>query len=421
MTAATISLDRTGVGADFPKTSSTNLQGARLSQSGTEPRTLKLSFVSERAAFDALEAEWNALFERTATSKQLFQSFNWLWHWCNHYQDEAAVTKLAILTGRIDGRLVMVWPLVRETASGITELTWMGDPLSQYGDVLAECGEDANRFLAEAWEFIRSNAGADVVRLRKVRADARIAPLLASLNGLVTERLEAPFLDLASASNFAEYEKRYSGGTRRNRKRLFRRLDEQGAITMEEYEGGSKVRELVETAVALKRRWLRSRGLVSKAYADDRIIGFFSDAAASVERSTGCRVAVLSTAGRPVAIEVALKCKDRVALHIVVFDLDFEKSGAGVLLLEQSIRNAANTGTACYDLLAPGDSYKMDWADGTVGVEDWALPLSLKGRIYSRVYLGFVRERLKAAHAALPDSMRRAIADRVSRIAAAAA
>ena len=46
-----------------------------------------ISVVSERASFDALEPEWNDLFRRAGRDAQLFQSFNWSWHWANHYLD----------------------------------------------------------------------------------------------------------------------------------------------------------------------------------------------------------------------------------------------------------------------------------------------------------------------------------------------
>jgi CelD/BcsL family acetyltransferase involved in cellulose biosynthesis len=382
-------------------------------QNETDSSACVLSFVRDRAAFDALETEWNDLFERSAPSHQLFQSFKWLWHWCNHYLD--ADTELSILTGRVNGRLVMVWPLVKVRMAGLTELAWMGDPISQYGDALMDDVSGAEDILRQAWKHLAAYSGADVVKLRKVRKDARLTFLLEELRGDITERLVAPYLDLGSAPNFAEYEKRYSSGSRRNRKRLFRRLDEQGKITFEEIEGGSRVRDLITTAITLKRGWLKSRGLLSKAFADDRISRFFSDAAEGSVRPCGCRLAVLSSAGRPAAIEVALRCKERTALHIIVYDLEFEKSGAGVLLLERSLRNAGDSGVKCYDLLAPGDSYKLDWADASVDVLDWALPLTIKGKIFSKVYLGFLRERLKAGHAALPAGIRRLLSGRFSR------
>ncbi len=44
-----------------------------------------LRLVAERAAFDALENEWNDLFARAGKPTHVFQSFNFCWHWANHY------------------------------------------------------------------------------------------------------------------------------------------------------------------------------------------------------------------------------------------------------------------------------------------------------------------------------------------------
>jgi hypothetical protein len=43
---------------------------------------------------------------------------------------------------------------------------------------------------------------------------------------------------------------------------------------------------------------------------------------------------------------------------------------------------------------------------------DWALPVSLKGRAYTRLYLVFARPALKAVLAGLPKPLRRFIASR---------
>jgi CelD/BcsL family acetyltransferase involved in cellulose biosynthesis len=99
-------------------------------------------------------------------------------------------------------------------------------------------------------------------------------------------------------------------------------------------------------------------------------------------------------------------------MHVIVFNLKYEKAGAGVLLLEETIARSFGNGFRTFDLLAPADSYKLDWADGVTGVADWALPLSLKGWVYARLYLGFAREAVKKSLAALPMSLRHFLADR---------
>jgi CelD/BcsL family acetyltransferase involved in cellulose biosynthesis len=95
-----------------------------------------LQLIAERADFDALENEWNDLFARAGKPPHVFQSFNFCWHWANHYltpsPDDATEIKLSIVTGRRNGRLIMLWPLVSQRMRGVRQTFWMGEPVSHY-------------------------------------------------------------------------------------------------------------------------------------------------------------------------------------------------------------------------------------------------------------------------------------------------
>ena len=273
----------------------------------------------------------------------------------------------------------MVWPLVEERVAGLRQLAWMGEPVSQYGDVLVEDGDGG--IDAAARRLGLHQVGA----LARPRAPAqgsrrcRVKPLLVELQALPVQRLEAPYLDLAGAADFAAYEQRYSPRSRRNRRRLARRFEERGTMAIERAKGGKRARELAELAIAMKRTWLKERGLVSPALADPRMSRFFADVAEGLERPAGCQLSALTTDGEAAAIEINLVCKDRTVMHVIVFNLKYEKAGAGVLLLEDTIAKSFGNGCKTFDLLAPADAYKLDWADGVAGVADWALALTLKG------------------------------------------
>lgn len=369
--------------------------------------------VTRRADFDALETEWNALFERAGRATQVFQTFAWNWHWANHYlgTSPGGITsvELSLVTARRGGKLIMIWPLVAERVRGIRQIFWMGEPVSQYGDVIIDDIPDRLDVMLGAWEFLKTHARGDLLRLRKVRADALIAPLMDSLSALPSNTQKAPFLDLSSAKSFDDYEQRYSARWRRNRRRLLRRLEELGPVSFERLRKGSRARELATHAVALKTLWLADRGLVSHALSDARMARFFADAAEARVRDAGCVVSVLSSNGEPAALDVSFACKGRLAMHVIVFNLKYEKAGAGALLTEQCLKDAFKEGATTLDMLAPGDNYKLDWADDTVEVNDWSKPMSLAGHAYARVYLGFVRDHLKSAMGRVPQSVRKLV------------
>jgi CelD/BcsL family acetyltransferase involved in cellulose biosynthesis len=360
-----------------------------------------LQFVTTRAAFDALGPEWNDLFGRAGRDTQLFQTFNWNWHWANHYlphrAEDQRTCSLAIVAGRLEGRLVMLWPLVLERTAGLAALRWMGEPVSQYGDVLLEDVPGAQELLQQAWRAILARLGADVLHLRKVRADAVVGPLLRQMGMAEVARAEAPFLDLASAPDFATYDQRYGAKARKNRRRLMRRLTERGDAALERHTVGPEAAAAARQALALKQAWIRTTGRLSPALADARFAAFFADAAEGRGRPAGCGVTVLKSMGVPAALGIDLTCAGRRAAHVIVHDPQLEAFSPGTLLLQEWVRGACGDGVATFDLLAPAYAYKLDWADGSVGVGDYALGITPAGRLYARLYLGLVRERLKAA------------------------
>ena len=288
--------------------------------------------------FEALEAEWNELFERCGKAHQIFQSFNWNWQWAKAFldatADDIAPSPIAVLTGRINGRLVSLWPMIVTRKGGLTELSWMGEPVSQYGDVLLDSTvADPLALLRAGWAHICLNLKPDLARLRKVRGDAAITPLLDTLSSLHTAELEAPYIDLTRAADFTAYEERFPNRARRNRRRQMRRLEEAGTITYKHLSEGIEASALAATAIDLKRQWLIDRGYVSPALADVRMARFMTEVASSNNHPTATRVSVLQSAAKPAAIQIGFTSKNTRVLHVIVYDKTFEKMAAGVLHL----------------------------------------------------------------------------------------
>lgn len=376
----------------------------------------RYELVTTRTGFDGLAAEWNDLFARAGHGTQAFQTFNWNWHWCNNYLrvGHDGDRSLAVVTGRRGGRLVMVWPLVSTRVAGLKQLAWMGEPVSQYGDVLVEDTPDAVALLRAAWAYVIDLVSPDLVWLPKVRDDAAIAPLITELGALAALRLAAPYLDLSSAPDFDTYVRRYSSRSRKKRRASFNRLAKLGPVSFARHDHGSQARQLAVGAIEMKRAQLKDRALISPAFADQRMTRFFGDAADGLGRPSGCTAIALESNGERAAIDVLVGCKDRVATHILAHNSKFERESVGVHLLEHAIARSFAEGYRTFDLLAPADDYKMHWADGVVGVTDWAIPVSVKGWAFTRLYLMLGRPMLKSVVNALPPALRRLVASAMS-------
>lgn len=376
----------------------------------SEP-AITFALVCDLDGFEALEAEWGALFERAGRADQVFQTFAWNWHWAQTFLDADQTggrrCPIAILTGHRDGQLVTVWPLVLQRRNGMRELAWMGEPVSQYGDILVDpVVANHATLLLDGWTYLCRQLRPDLARLRKVRTSATIAPLLAFLGSMHTAVLEAPFIDLTRMKSFAAYEERFSTRSRRNRRRQMRRLEEAGPVTFKHLDQGAEAEALAGVAIEIKRRWLIDRGHVSPALADTRMARFMQSVAGSSCHRNGTRVSVLLSGTTPAAVQIGFTAKNTRTMHVIAYDRAYEKMAAGALHLEEAIRHALTEGLDRIDLLAPKADYKKEWADGAVGVVDHAIGLTIIGRLYARLYLGYVRERLKEAVEHLPQSAR---------------
>jgi CelD/BcsL family acetyltransferase involved in cellulose biosynthesis len=363
--------------------------------------------VRDLAGFAALEDEWKALHEASAEPHQVFQTFAWNRLWCRHFlpADDAPGPHLAIVTGRQAGRLVLVLPLVVERVAGLTQISWMGDPVTQYGDALATAEARSIGVMRAAWRFAVAATGADVANLRKVRADAVASAALDTLGGRIVARQEAPCATFSGHRQFASYAANLSPKGRKNRRRHLRRLQEIGDIRFTTAEGEEAVR-LVRLALELKRAWIASRGEVSRAFADKRFERFFVEVASSEAQGTGCRISALCCNDEVAALEVTLDSHRHRFLHIGVYESKFEKFGVGGLLLEHSLQESLEQGIEAFDLLAPRYDYKMEFCTAAVEVRDYALAFTWRGRIYVGTWLG-MRAHLKRLVQSAPAPLRR--------------
>jgi CelD/BcsL family acetyltransferase involved in cellulose biosynthesis len=251
----------------------------------------------------------------------------------------------------------------------------------------------------------------DAIILAHVRDDAVIAPFLAEIGATVTKRDKAPYVDLSQVKDFATYSQRYSRRTRANRRRKRELLAAEGVVRFEQHTSGPECRARAADIVALKRKWLDHKGIVSRALSDPRTTAFLADLAEGKGgRLAGCRLVSLHVGDAMLAAELTLVNKGRLVNHVLVYDVDRHRDSPGQLLIEDSLANCIAAGIARYDLMGPADAYKLEWADGVVAVDHYAVPLTLLGRAFITVYLGFARERLKRLVRAMPEGLRRHLA-----------
>jgi CelD/BcsL family acetyltransferase involved in cellulose biosynthesis len=328
---------------------------------------LRTDVASSLPEIDALGPQWSAL-ERATPEATGFQSFAWCRAWLDAAAASGTPAQPRIATVREDGHLVMLWPLQIESYFGARVARWIGEPLTQYGDVLAldSARRAAWRVAAEA-EFARWR-DVDLLAFTRLRADAALTRTGTALD-TAAEILSAPFIDLDVAAN----------APRRHRslERRVKRLAAYGPLRLERVEEPERRAEAARTALTIKREWLRSRGLYSASLSNPA-------AAHTIEmlcRSGFLRVHCLWAGDKRAAIEIGFVGGGAYRSLLGCFDAELAEGSPGHSLTLAMQRLLAAEGISRLDFLAPSDAYKMLFANGAAHVGGRFVAHSWRGHV----------------------------------------
>lgn len=137
---------------------------------------------------------------------------------------------------------------------------------------------------------------------------------------------------------------------------------------------------------------------------------FFRSVAVDGKDEAGLRVFRLSCGGETAALSIGFVAKDRLVIHILVYNLDMASTGAGALLLEDIMKWCFENRVAVCDLMAPGDDYKLEWCRERTDVSDWVVPMTPRARLWERLGLFHASRVVKSAVSWLPYRLRRTLA-----------
>jgi CelD/BcsL family acetyltransferase involved in cellulose biosynthesis len=317
----------------------------------------------------------------------LFQTSGWL----------AAAARAVLSSPRTEIRILLAKrahvflaaiPFSIRTRLGIRIATPLGDPLSQYSDLLMDdaayeqLGPDA---LASALALLPD---VDVFSFRRVREDAKINRFIHACHGEQVLLSAAPFSDLTRYQDFDAFLKAH-WKAHRNRNRLRRRAQNEGGLSFEVAMSRERAAELARHALELKREWLRLR-LLGTLKAPEWCEALV-DAVQYPAPATEPVVTALHAKERPAAIEIGFVRRGRYYAFLGAYDPEFANWSPTDLLMEDTVRWCFGHNIACYDLLPPDDPYKAKWVNGAIAVADWMICRSLGGRMYVRCRSRIVR------------------------------
>lgn len=345
-------------------------------------------------AVASVAGDWTSILERGGAATP-FQSLIVARAVAEAHLERGEIPRIVVI--RRAGRPVLIFPTVLTKFAGLPVVRFLGDPLIQYGDVLAAPEASAEDF-ARAWPVAANPALACFALFRRVRDDAKAASFL-SQQATETVVQESPLVDLQQPGPVNVRDAR-------EMRRLRRRLAERAPVTVQ-FLRGPDGQQLLHETLRLKRQWIKSHGLGS------RVIGH-ADWEHAIARLCqngpgGLTIAALKVGEQVAAVEAAFVDSTCWYSFIGAFNPDFARMGPGQVLTAECLAHARSCGLMRYDQLPPSQDYKRRHATSAISVRDYSVSLTHVGKLGA--FMTKMVPELKSLFQVLPADVRKTILD----------
>jgi CelD/BcsL family acetyltransferase involved in cellulose biosynthesis len=305
--------------------------------------------ISDR--IDPLAAEWERLAQHLEASPFLWPG------WVDAWWRAFGVGRLQILAAYQNGRLTGVLPMrrYRGTLSSTT------NPHTPVFGFLA-----ANKTAAEklAQALVSQNARRiGLSHLRSTDAGVSLARAAADAAGyrvFAESTQAAPYVVLDKP--WDEYESELSKRLRKDLRRLRRRLEEKGRLTLDVSDGTERLDELLEEGFRVEGSgWKETEGTSINAHPATR--SFYTEAARWAAERGFLRLVFLRLDGRAIAFDYCFELNRTHYLLKTGYDPAYAKFSPGKLLRHQILARAFSDGLAIYDFGGVAEPYKQKYTD----------------------------------------------------------
>ncbi|MEP3278615.1 MAG: GNAT family N-acetyltransferase [Stappiaceae bacterium] len=375
----------------------------------------RLECISSIEAIEAIEADWRKLEQSDDEPFTYFQSYNWCYDWCvKQYKNNPGhgIAQAKIYALWCDARLLMLWPMMaKRSYFGIKVLTFLTEPLGQYGNILVDRTQVPLELGPQIWKLICRDAEVDAITINQYPSTSSLDELLGDV-GIAEQSSKAiSFLDLSQFESWDEHHKSLSASARKQRNRRRNKLAKAGVVDYEVIPGGSpRYARLVDKALQMKQIWLQQTGrradILSKRCTASFLTGL-SGKAGSNERPAGSFAHALTLNGEPIAIEIGMVEGDHYYSYLGAFDWKWRDYSPGKIQIELAQKWAKEAGLRTFDFLGDPSEYKSQWTNSTRSLNSRSVPRSLLGWLYCVVWKAYLRGAVRTAYHHLGSERRK--------------
>ncbi len=376
-----------------------------LTQSGTDGLAAVCLHSLEDIA--AWATAWMRLDSVSQARHCYFQSHDWCRAWLEQHGDEGC-TPFVIMLLR-GSEAVAVLPLMRQTEFGcVRVLRPLGDPHTQYGNVLTGAGTLTACEMALLRQTLQSGSRADSIIINYIPEGSPLAEVLGPETRARELDNAAAQLDLSAPRLPGDHLAGLSKNQRRARRKSQAILGELGPLRLDVLRpGDSGYVSAIHHCVALKKNWIKHTGRIGSGLDYAGHGEFLARLPADTSRDGGI-VFALKAGEASVAYEIGFLQRGHYYSYLGAFVWGLRHASPGTLQIEMTLDWLAANGAETFDLLGNPVDYKAQWSNREVALACHVLDLTGAGRIYSRLWVRMVRPMLKSAYHRLPTDVRRA-------------
>ncbi len=164
---------------------SKSTSGQVVADTSCQSAVITLEVVSTPAGFQCLKDDWKRLQNNSQEGPG--RSFGWLLRAYKFQYLNDSTVELSLLVGRHNGKVVMIWPLMKHSPKGISQLKYIEDKNGNNATMLLTEHPANKDWLKRAYSYLLSEEAWDSLILKSVRRHSLLLAFLREKQALCIE------------------------------------------------------------------------------------------------------------------------------------------------------------------------------------------------------------------------------------------
>ena len=337
--------------------------------------------IEESNGFQSLREPWNALWA-SLDRPHVFSSFDWCWNaWtlvaeCRGY-------KLRLVCGRLDGRLVLIWPMME--LGGVLRL--LSSETLEYRDIIVERSEHSSRWVEDAWSYNLATTHASIFIFQNLRLPNALGAKLAQVPS--AREIGGGWCPLVRLDQFADWNayastlpKSLVADQRRQWKRARHVLP---ALSFRVVDTVDMIEPVMDWISRHKVAWGAARGNRAVWFDAEDILALLKSVARCALDDGRLVLATLSDGDTIISAGWGYICGSEFLFHAFAYDMNYATYSPSRLFLENILLHCFRNGIRTFDFMPGEEAYKRIWATDYVRQDSYMGALNWRGKVLLRL------------------------------------